>query len=184
MRRATFCLLIATSVAGYAAGQWQLADSRSVAQDPFTPTSIEPPAAKPAETDQERQYVEKSRQLFRTLTAEQQQQALGTLEQQLRQAEAMAELNRVRQELRKIAEKFPGTTGANLAAEAERLLQQHQSGAAPQYLPGGTLAPSFAPTYSPTPYADPINQPAREFDPAPQRTKPSIPVDKPSPRAS
>ena len=40
--------------------------------------------------------------------------------------QALAELNRVRQELRKIAEKFPGTTGANLAAEAERLQQQHQ----------------------------------------------------------
>lgn len=186
MRRATFCLLIAASVAGYAVGQWQLADSRSVAQDALAPppAAAVPAAEQPAESDLERKYVEKSRQLFRTLTPEQQQQALGLLDQQLRQAEALAELKRVQQELRTITEKFPGTTGANLAAEAERVLQQHQSGAAPQYLPGGTLAPSFAPTYSPTPYADPISQPARDFDPAPQRTKPSIPVDKPSPRAS
>lgn len=186
MRRMTFSLCFATALAGYAAGQWQLAESSSLAQD-----AIAPPAAvesvvseQPAESDLERKYVEKSRQLFRTLTPEQQQQALGLLDQQLRQAEALAELKRVQQELRTITEKFPGTTGANLAAEAERLLQQHQSGAAPQYLPGGTLAPSFAPTYSPTPYVDPISQPARDFDPAPQRTKPSIPVDKPSLRAS
>lgn len=148
MRRMTIGFYLATALAGYAVGQWQLAESRSVAQDAVAPppAAAAPAAEQPAESDLERKYVEKSRQLFRTLTPEQQQQALGLLDQQLRQAEALAELKRVQQELRSITEKFPGTVGANLAAEAERVLQNQHPGAQPAYVPNANT-----PAYYPSP---------------------------------
>lgn len=131
MRRVTFSLCLATALAGYAVGQWQLAESRSIAQDRLLPANVERPTPKPEESDQERQYVEKARQLFRTLTAEQQQQALGTLDQQLRQAEALAELKRVELELKQIAEKYQGTVGGGLAEQFERVLRETPPGSIP-----------------------------------------------------
>lgn len=68
MRRMTIGLCLATALAGYAVGQWQLAESRSIAQDRLLPADVERPTPKPEESDRERQYVEKARQLFRTLT--------------------------------------------------------------------------------------------------------------------
>lgn len=188
MRRMTFSLCFATALAGYAVGQWQLAESRSLAQDALAPppAAAAPAVEQPAESDLERKYVEKSRQLFRTLTPEQQQQALGLLDQQLRQAEALAQLKRVQQELRTISEKYPGTVGANLAAEAERVLQQRQSGSPPQVLPNGVITPSYPPTYAPipTPLGLPTDPPSSDFDAAPRSSKPSLQFDKPSARTS
>lgn len=108
------------------------------------------------------------------------------MEQQLRQAEALVELKRVRQELKTIAEKYPGTVGANVAMEAERVLQQRLTGSPPQFLPNGVITPSYPPTYGPTPspYLDPVGQPVPDYAPVPRRPKPSLQIDKPSERTS
>lgn len=159
MRRTTIGVCLAAAFAGYAAGQWQLADSRSIAQDAAAPppAAAAPAVEQPAESDLERKYVEKSRQLFRTLSPEQQQHALENLDFHVRQAEAMAEIKRVQQELKAIAEKYAGTTGASLATEAERVLQQQTvAGPAPVFVPF-----SFAP---PIPVAEPITIPPRNGD--------------------
>jgi hypothetical protein len=77
-------------------------------------------------------------------------------------------LKRVQQELRSITEKFPGTVGANLAAEAERVLQNQHPGAAPTYVPN-----SNSPAYYPSPVLVPsgvYDDPAPSF--VPKRIQP------------
>lgn len=190
MRRTTIGFCLAAAVAGYAAGQWQLADySRSAAQDAAAPptAAAAPAVEQPAESDMERKYVEKSRQLFRTLSPEQQQQALGTLDQQLRQAEALAAIKKVEKELREIAEKYSGTFGGSLAIEAERVLQQHQTGtAAPVFRPDGFNAPMSRIPANPSPaFNDALTPPTfiqkrSSPSPLPGAFEPPTPREKPA----
>lgn len=147
----------------------------------------------PAESDLERKYVEKSRQYFRTLSPEQQQQALGTLDQQVRQAEALAAIKKVEKELREIAEEYPGTAGANLAIEAERGLRQRAIAPMPIYDSNVPFSPGpVIPQRTPATYFElPVDAPdgLRQTAPIPDdadtpRLRPGASVEKKAKSAS
>ena len=94
---------------------------------PIVPQEIlmdAPEAQAAAQTELERQYLEASREIFRSLTEQQQREILAATLAQLKQTQAMGRLAKLKAELQTLAKDFPETEAARMALDAVQRLEQ------------------------------------------------------------